>query len=166
MKVVILGQDPYHGPGQAHGLCFSVMPPTPPPPSLKNIYKELKSDLGIDPPSHGELGSWARRGVLLLNTVMTVRAKSPGSHRNKGWEEFTNAVISLISQTRSHVAFVLWGRDAQSKEKFIQGEHLIIKSSHPSPYSAHGGFLGSRPFSKINSYLKLHGIEAIDWKLR
>lgn len=165
VKVVILGQDPYHGPGQAHGLSFSVMPPTPPPPSLKNIFKELKQDLGMNPPLHGELSSWAREGVLLLNTVLTVRAKNPGSHRGRGWENFTSAVISLISQDRSNIAFVLWGRDAQAKETYIHGDHLIIKSSHPSPYSAHNGFLGSKPFSRINNYLNLHSIRPINWQL-
>jgi len=165
VKVVILGQDPYHGPNQAHGLCFSVMPPTPPPPSLKNIYKELKSDLRIDPPTHGELTSWAREGVLLLNTVLTVRARKPGSHRGQGWEEFTSAVIRSISESRRNLVFVLWGRDAQSKENLIRGDHLIIKSSHPSPYSAHNGFLGSQPFSRINQYLQSHGIEPVNWQL-
>jgi uracil-DNA glycosylase len=165
LRVVIVGQDPYHGPSQAHGLCFSVLPPTPPPPSLVNIFKELKSDLGLERPAHGDLSSWAREGVLLLNTVLTVRARQAGSHRNKGWEEFTNSVIHLISKSRPNQVFVLWGKDAQSKENLIEGDHFIIKSSHPSPYSAHSGFLGSRPFSRINQYLQAKGISPIDWSI-
>jgi uracil-DNA glycosylase len=165
VKVVILGQDPYHGPNQAHGLSFSVLKPTPPPPSLLNIYKELRDDLGVQPPNHGDLTKWAKQGVLLLNTVLTVRAHQAGSHRKRGWENFTDEVIKLIASQKQHTVFVLWGRDAQSKQKLITGEHLIIKSTHPSPLAAHRGFLGSRPFSKINTYLESMGKTPIDWSL-
>jgi uracil-DNA glycosylase len=165
VKVVILGQDPYHGPNQAHGLCFSVMPPTKPPPSLVNIYKEMKTDLGLNAPNHGCLIPWARQGVLLLNTVLTVRARQAGSHRKKGWESFTDRVICTLSEQKEKIAFILWGRDAQSKESLIDKRHFIVKSPHPSPFAAHGGFFGSRPFSRINSFLESEGLGAIDWSL-
>ena len=166
VKVVILGQDPYHGPGQAHGLSFSVPPGIKAPPSLVNIFKELKSDLNIDPPHHGNLETWARQGVLLLNAVLTVNDSEAASHKNAGWERFTDAVIKTISVHREHVVFILWGRFAQNKETLIDTKkHLIIKSAHPSPLSAHAGFLGSKPFSKTNSYLRSQGIREIDWKL-
>jgi uracil-DNA glycosylase len=165
VKVVIIGQDPYHGPNQAHGLCFSVQPPTKPPPSLVNIYKELEADIGIPVPSHGDLSKWAEQGVLLINAVLTVRAHCAGSHRRRGWENFTDEVIRVIDTQARNIVFVLWGRDAQSKEKLIGGDHLIIKSAHPSPLSAYNGFLGSRPFSRINSYLKEKGKKEIDWRI-
>ncbi len=165
VKIVILGQDPYHGPHQAHGLCFSVQEPTKPPPSLVNIFKELESDLGVKRPSHGNLSSWARQGVFLLNTVLTVSPGKAGSHRKQGWENFTNAVIGNLSKKRNHLVFILWGRDAQSKEDVINGEHCIIKSVHPSPLSAHNGFFGSKPFSRSNQYLKNHGLEPVNWKI-
>ena len=165
VKVVILGQDPYHGPNQAHGLCFSVLEPTKPPPSLVNIFKELKNDLGHERPSHGNLSSWARQGVFLLNTVLTVSPGQAGSHRKQGWENFTNAVIRRLSQKRKHLVFILWGRDAQSKESVITGDHYIIKSVHPSPLSAYNGFFGSKPFSKANEYLKSFGLEPVNWKI-
>ncbi len=165
VKVVVLGQDPYHGDRQAHGLSFSVLPPTKPPPSLVNIYKELTADLGISAPNHGDLSAWGRQGVLLLNTVLTVRARSAASHRNQGWEQFTDEVIRTVSRRCKSVAFLLWGKDAQNKESLIEGEHLVIKSSHPSPYSARYSFLGSRPFSKINQFRSDLGLPAIDWAL-
>ena len=165
VKIVILGQDPYHGPNQAHGLCFSVLEPTPPPPSLVNIFKELKSDLGLPRPSHGNLSSWARQGVFLLNTVLTVAAGNAGSHRKKGWEIFTDAVIRALSQRQKHLVFILWGRDAQSKQKLITGDHLVLKAPHPSPLSAHTGFFGSKPFSQANSYLESHGLSTINWQI-
>jgi uracil-DNA glycosylase len=166
VKVVILGQDPYHGPGQAHGLSFSVPLGIKPPPSLVNIFKELKSDLAIDAPPHGNLESWARQGVLLLNAVLTVNDSEAASHRSAGWERFTDAVISAISDHREHVVFILWGRFAQNKEVLIDTtKHLVIKSAHPSPLSAHAGFFGSRPFSKANTYLRENGIKEIDWQL-
>jgi uracil-DNA glycosylase len=165
VKVVILGQDPYHGDHQAHGLSFSVLPPTKPPPSLVNIFKELEADLNFKPPAHGDLSAWAKQGVLLLNTVLTVKAHAPASHRKKGWELFTDEVIRIVSHRCTSVAFVFWGKDAQSKEPLVEGNHLIIKSSHPSPYSARYSFLGSRPFSRINSYRKDLGLSSIDWSL-
>ena len=166
VKVVILGQDPYHGPGQAHGLCFSVQPGVRPPPSLLNIYKELKSDLGIDPPQNGNLEKWADQGVLLLNSVLTVQEGSAASHQGKGWETFTDRAIHLLNDKREHLAFLLWGAYSQKKGAFIdRNKHLVLESVHPSPLSAHRGFLGSRPFSKINHYLEKHGIEQIDWQL-
>lgn len=165
-RVVILGQDPYHGPGQAHGLSFSVPAGVAPPPSLKNIFKELQDDLGHRPPSHGNLECWARQGALLLNAVLTVRHKAPASHQNQGWEKFTNAAIQKLSALTEHRVFVLWGRFAQSKEALIDtGKHLVIKSPHPSPFSAHRGFLGSRPFSRVNAYLQAHNQTPIDWEL-
>ena len=166
VKVVILGQDPYHGPKQAHGLSFSVQRGIRPPPSLKNIYKERQADLGIVPTEHGDLSEWSKRGVLLLNTVLTVRARSAGSHQGKGWERFTDRVIFELNEQREHLVFVLWGKKAQAKTSMINAEkHLIITSAHPSPYSADRGFFGSKPFSKINSYLTNHNIEPIDWSL-
>lgn len=165
VKVVIIGQDPYHGPNQAHGLCFSVCPPTPPPPSLRNIYKELQTDLGLAVPQHGDLSKWAEQGVLLLNAVLTVRAHQAGSHRRKGWEQFTDAVIKLVAEQHKNIVFVLWGRDAQAKEPLLKGDHLLIKAAHPSPLSAFNGFFGSRPFSKINLYLQEYGKKAIDWQI-
>jgi uracil-DNA glycosylase len=166
VKVVILGQDPYHGAGQAHGLSFSVPPGIKPPPSLVNIFKEMKTDLGIDPPNHGNLESWAKQGVLLLNAVLTVNDSEAASHKNAGWEKFTDAVIKTLSDHQSNLVFILWGRFAQNKEVLIdKSKHLIIKSAHPSPFSADSGFFGSRPFSKANTYLREHGIEEINWRL-
>ncbi len=165
VKVVILGQDPYHGPNQAHGLCFSVQEPTKPPPSLINIFKELENDLGFERPLHGNLSSWALQGVFLLNTVLTVSPGKAGSHRKQGWENFTNAVIRTLSEKRDHLVFILWGRDAQTKESVINGDHCIIKSVHPSPLSAHNGFFGSRPFSRSNEYLKAYGLKPVNWSI-
>lgn len=165
VKVVILGQDPYHGAGQAHGLSFSVQKGMRLPPSLQNIMKELKADLGIDSPDHGDLTDWANQGVLLLNATLTVEAGAPGSHQGKGWEVFTDAVIKALAETREHLVFVLWGKYAQQKEALIDGsKHLVIKSPHPSPYSASSGFFGSKPFSKTNAYLAQHDIEPIRWE--
>ena len=164
VKVVILGQDPYHGPGQANGLCFSVNDGIPKPPSLVNIFKELESDTGIKPAESGNLERWARQGVLLLNATLTVRANQAGSHQGKGWEEFTDRVIRILSSSTKHLAFVLWGSYAQKKGSVISANnHFILKSPHPSPLSAHRGFFGSRPFSKVNAYLTEHGKSAIDW---
>ncbi len=166
VKVVILGQDPYHGPGQAHGLCFSVQRGVPPPPSLLNVFKELSYDVGFKPPSHGELTYWAKQGVLLLNTTLTVREGQAGSHRGKGWERLTDAAIRALSKSREHVVFLLWGRDAQSKEQLIDpNKHLILMSPHPSPLSAHRGFFGGQHFSQANAYLEQHGQQPIDWQL-
>ncbi|MCM2290960.1 uracil-DNA glycosylase [Allorhizobium sp. BGMRC 0089] len=166
VRVVILGQDPYHGPGQAHGLCFSVRPGTRIPPSLVNIYKEMQADLGIAPVRHGFLEHWARQGVLLLNSVLTVEAGRAASHQGKGWERFTDRVIHAVAETREHVVFILWGAYAQKKAAFVdQNRHLVLKSAHPSPLSAHNGFFGSRPFSKANAYLERHGETPIDWQL-
>lgn len=166
VKAVILGQDPYHQPGQAHGLCFSVKKGTPLPPSLQNIYKELQSDLGIPPASHGELISWAKNGVLLMNTVLTVRESQPNSHKNKGWEIFTDRVIELLNQRQKPMVFILWGANARSKAKLITNRnHLILQSAHPSPLSAYNGFFGSRHFSQANTFLEDHGIEPIDWRI-
>lgn len=165
VKVVILGQDPYHGPGQAHGLSFSVQKGVRLPPSLQNIMKELKADLGIDSPEHGDLTDWTQQGVLLLNATLTVEAGAPGSHQGKGWELFTDAVIKALAETRKHLVFILWGKYAQQKEVLIDGsKHLVIKSPHPSPYSASSGFFGSKPFSRTNSYLAQHHIEPIRWE--
>lgn len=167
VKVVILGQDPYHGPGQAHGLCFSVPDGIPPPPSLINIFKEIKADLGIPLPGHGNLTSWADQGVLLLNATLTVRAHQAGSHQKKGWETFTDKVIELLSQQRSHLVFLLWGNYAQQKSALINPEkHLILKAVHPSPLSASRGFFGCAHFSKTNEYLSKNTITPIDWDLR
>ena len=166
VRVVILGQDPYHGPGEAHGLSFSVKKGIKVPPSLRNIYKELKSDLNIDPPKHGHLIEWAQRGVLLLNTVLTVRHKSANSHQDKGWETFTDAAIKAVSDHCENVVFVLWGSKAKAKIKLIDtNKHHIIQSAHPSPLSAHNGFFGSKPFSKCNAYFESIGQTGIDWSL-
>ena len=166
VKAVILGQDPYHGYGQAHGLCFSVQRGIKPPPSLVNIYKELKSDLGIEIPTHGELTSWAKQGVLLLNTVLTVREGNPNSHKDCGWQWFTDEVIKLRNNRDKPIVFILWGGNARSKKKFIdQNKHFIIESAHPSPLSAYNGFLGSKPFSKTNELLQSANIEPINWNI-
>ncbi len=166
VKVVILGQDPYHGMGQAHGLCFSVPPGIPQPPSLVNIFKELQTDLGIPLPKHGNLEKWADQGVLLLNATLTVRASQAGSHQNRGWETFTNRVIERISQKSDGVVFILWGRYAQAKENLIDGQkHLILKAAHPSPFSAYNGFFGCKHFSRTNSFLEKQGKDPIDWTL-
>ena len=166
VKVVILGQDPYHGPGQAHGLCFSVLPGVAVPPSLENIFKELERDLGIPVPDHGCLLPWARQGVLLLNSVLTVERGTPGSHQGKGWEGFTDACIEALDREREGLVFLLWGSYAQKKGAFIDtSKHLVLKGVHPSPLSAHRGFFGSKHFSKINAYLKERGQTPIDWSL-
>lgn len=166
VKVVIIGQDPYHGPHQAHGLCFSVKPPTPPPPSLVNIFLELTSDLGIERPNHGDLESWARQGVLLLNAVLTVEEGKPGSHANKGWERFTSKVIEELNSRKEHLVFLLWGAYAQKKADFVdRTKHLVLTAPHPSPLSAHRGFLGCKHFSQTNAYLARHHIQPIDWRL-
>lgn len=167
VKVVILGQDPYHGPGQAHGLCFSVAPGIKPPPSLVNIFKELKSDLGLAIPNHGTLTKWAEQGVLMLNASLTVRAGEPMSHSKIGWAQFTNAVIKKISDEKENVVFLLWGKFAQEKQELIDAtrHHLILKAAHPSPYSADSGFFGCKHFSKTNQFLVQNGIDPIDWAL-
>lgn len=166
VKVVLLGQDPYHGPGQAHGLCFSVPDGIAPPPSLINIFKELKTDLGIEIPQNGNLESWADQGVLLMNATLTVRANEPGSHQNKGWEQFTDAVIQKLSAKKSGLVFLLWGKYAQAKESLIdKTKHFILKAPHPSPFSAHSGFLGCRHFSKTNELLRQQGLTEINWRL-
>lgn len=166
VKVVILGQDPYHGPGQAHGLCFSVKPGVPAPPSLVNIFKELRDDLDLPIPNHGCLIPWAKQGVLLLNTVLTVRAGEANSHKGLGWETFTDRVIASLNAKETPVVFLLWGSHAQSKAALITNpQHRMIKSPHPSPLSAHRGFFGSRPFSKANRYLREAGLAEIDWRL-
>jgi uracil-DNA glycosylase len=168
VNVLLLGQDPYHDDGQAHGLCFSVRLGIPPPPSLLNIYKELQHDLGFDLPRHGFLAHWAKQGVLMLNAVLTVRAHQPGSHRNQGWEIFTDAIIQAVSAKASPVVFLLWGNYARAKIKLIHSaktEHVIIHSAHPSPLSANNGFFGSRPFSKTNAALRKLGKPEIDWRI-
>ncbi len=166
VKAVILGQDPYHGQGQAHGLCFSVPHGIKPPPSLVNIFKELHADLGIGIPSHGNLEAWTRHGVLLLNATLTVRASGAGSHQGQGWEQFTDRVIKVISEQSEHVVFLLWGRYAQAKETLIDTDkHMVLKAAHPSPFSAYNGFFGCRHFSKTNSYLDEMGRQQIDWRL-
>mgnify|MGYP003563742709 FL=1 len=166
VKAVILGQDPYHNDGQAHGLCFSVKPPVDPPPSLVNIYQELHDDLGCYIPNNGYLTKWAEQGVLMLNTVLTVRAHQANSHRGIGWEEFTDAAIRILNEQDRPIVFILWGRPAQMKEKMLNNpNHLILKAPHPSPLSAYRGFFGSKPFSKTNQFLKEHGIEPIDWQI-
>ena len=170
VRVVILGQDPYHGPGQAHGLCFSVQPGVRPPPSLVNIYKELESDLGLTRPMHGFLEHWAQQGVLLLNSVLTVEMANAASHRGKGWEQFTDAIVRLIAAKPEPVVFLLWGSYAQKKAAFVQsieqgGRHLVLKAPHPSPLSAHNGFFGCRHFSKTNTFLEQNGLTPIDWSL-
>lgn len=165
-KVLILGQDPYHEPGQAHGLSFSVQPNVPPPPSLVNIFKELETDLGCTVPNNGCLEPWARQGVLLLNTVLTVQAHRANSHRDKGWEIFTDKIISLLNQREKPVAFILWGSPARRKKAMITNpQHFIVESPHPSPLSAYRGFFGSRPFSKVNKFLESVGEEPINWQL-
>lgn len=166
VKVVILGQDPYHGPGQAHGLAFSVQRGVAHPPSLQNIFKELKDDLGCDVPENGTLEVWAKQGVFLLNTVLTVREGAAHSHKEHGWERFTDATIKALSDRREHLVFILWGRPAQQKAALIDAtRHHIIMSPHPSPLSAYRGFFGSRPFSGTNDYLRAHGIAEINWCL-
>jgi uracil-DNA glycosylase len=166
VRVVILGQDPYHGAGQAHGLCFSVQPGVAPPPSLQNIFKELKRDLNLDIPSHGHLQHWADQGVLMLNTSLTVEQGVAGSHAKMGWQRLTDRIIEVISEKRSDVIFLLWGAHAQSKAKLIDPtRHLLLKSVHPSPLSAHRGFIGNGHFSRANQFLKQRGLEPIDWKL-
>jgi uracil-DNA glycosylase len=166
-RVVLLGQDPYHGQGQAHGLCFSVPRGITAPPSLVNIFKEIERDLGIPVPSHGNLERWARQGVLLLNATLTVRANQPGSHQRKGWETFTDAVIGKLSEKRVGLIFLLWGKFAQEKEALIDtNRHYILKAAHPSPYSAYNGFFGCRHFSKTNEILRKHGLDEIDWRIQ
>lgn len=166
VKVVILGQDPYHGPNQAHGLSFSVQKGVKQPPSLKNIFQEIQNDLGITPPSHGELTYWAKQGVLLLNAVLTVREGSPNSHKNKGWENLTDYIIKLLNDSDKNIVFLLWGNNARQKAKFITNpNHKILESVHPSPLSAYGGFFGCKHFSKANEFLKSKGIKEIDWSI-
>jgi len=166
VRVVILGQDPYHGPGQAHGLCFSVPPNVRPPPSLVNIYKELASDLGITPARHGFLENWAKQGVLLLNSVLTVEMGRAASHRDRGWERFTDAVIREVNAKDEPIVFMLWGSYAQKKAAFVDtSKHLVLKAPHPSPLSAHNGFFGCRHFSKANAFLESRGAPTIDWAL-
>ena len=170
VRVVILGQDPYHGEGQAHGLCFSVQPGVRTPPSLVNIYKEMERDLGIPPARHGFLEHWARQGVLLLNSVLTVEMGRAASHRERGWERFTDAVIRLVAARPDPVVFILWGSYAQKKAAFVRsvdegGHHLVLKAPHPSPLSAHNGFFGCRHFSKANAFLESRGLAPIDWAL-
>jgi uracil-DNA glycosylase len=166
VRVVILGQDPYHGAGQANGLCFSVQPGVAPPPSLQNIFKELKRDLNLDIPNHGYLQHWADQGVLMLNTSLTVEQGVAGSHAKMGWQRLTDRIIEVISEKRSDVVFLLWGAHAQSKAKLIDPtRHLLLKSVHPSPLSAHRGFIGNGHFSRANQFLKQRGLEPIDWKL-
>ncbi len=166
VKVVIIGQDPYHGPNQAHGLCFSVQDGVRIPPSLQNIYKELNSDLGIAPSPSGNLEKWAKQGTFLLNATLTVRANEAGSHQKRGWETFTDKVIQTLSEKKENLVFILWGSYAQAKEKLINTQkHHIIKSAHPSPLSAYNGFLGSKPFSKTNAFLESKGLKGIDWNL-
>jgi len=166
VKVVIIGQDPYHGPGQAHGLCFSVLPGVDIPPSLMNIYKELESDLGITRPNHGCLTSWAEQGVLLLNAVLTVERSLAASHQGKGWEQFTDKVINVLNEKKSGLVFLLWGSYAQKKGQFIdRNKHLVLQSPHPSPLSAHRGFLGNKHFSQTNAYLEKQGNAAIKWEV-
>ena len=166
VKVVIIGQDPYHNEGQAHGLCFSVKPGVDVPPSLVNIYKELKDDLGCYIPNNGYLVKWAKQGVLMLNTVLTVRAHMANSHRGKGWEEFTDATIRALNKQDRPIVYILWGRPAQTKEKMLNNpRHLILKAPHPSPLSAYNGFFGSKPFSQTNRFLEENGIPPIDWQI-
>ena len=165
-KVVIIGQDPYHGPGQAHGLCFSVKKGITPPPSLKNIFKELSDDVGIATPPHGQLTSWAQQGVLLLNTVLTVREGQPNSHKGKGWEVFTDSIIQKLNDKDSPIVFLLWGANAKAKAKIITNEkHIKLEAAHPSPLSAHNGFFGCRHFSKTNEILEKSGQSPIDWQI-
>ena len=166
IRVVIIGQDPYHGAGQAHGLCFSVKPPTPKPPSLVNIFNELEDDTGIKPPSHGDLTSWAKEGVLLLNTVLTVREGQANSHADIGWQTFTDNVIKLLNDRSETIVFILWGRNAKAKETFITSpKHKRLSSAHPSPLSAYNGFFGCRHFSGCNTLLKMNGSSIINWEI-
>ncbi|MEP6939745.1 MAG: uracil-DNA glycosylase [Rudaea sp.] len=166
VKVVVLGQDPYHGPGQAHGLCFSVLPGVEVPPSLVNIFAEIKRDLGIDPPGHGCLLPWAQQGVLLLNSTLTVERGLAGSHQGKGWEGFTDAVVDRLNRGRESLVFLLWGSYAQAKGKLIDTDrHLVLKAPHPSPLSAYRGFIGCAHFSRANAWLAAHGLAEIDWRL-
>lgn len=167
VKVVILGQDPYHGPNQAHGLSFSVQKGVALPPSLRNIFHELHADVGVERPKHGDLTHWAEQGVLLLNAVLTVEAGQPTSHQKRGWEEFTDHVIDVLNEQREYIVFILWGAYAQRKgQRINQDKHLVLKAAHPSPLAANrGGFFGCKVFSKSNNYLKQHGIEPIDWQL-
>lgn len=165
-KVLILGQDPYHGPGQAHGLCFSVRRGVAIPPSLRNIHAEMRTDLGLEPPRHGNLDAWAGQGVLLLNTTLTVRAGQAGSHHGRGWETFTDQVIRAVSAKQERVVFVLWGANARRKRPLIDlSRHTVVESAHPSPLSAHNGFFGSRPFSRTNTALTEAGREPVDWRI-
>lgn len=166
VKVVLLGQDPYHGPNQAHGLCFSVIPGTKPPPSLINIFLELKADVGGQTPPNGSLIPWAKQGILLLNSVLTVEQGKPAAHQGKGWEQFTDRIISILNEKKSGVVFLLWGAYAQKKGQFIDANrHLVLKAAHPSPFSARQGFFGCRAFSKTNEYLAKHHQPPIDWQL-
>jgi uracil-DNA glycosylase len=165
VRCVILGQDPYHGPGQAHGLCFSVPPRVRPPPSLVNIFREMETDLGIRPSRHGFLEHWARQGVLLLNSVLTVEMGRAASHRMRGWERFTDAIVRLVNDKEEPVVFMLWGSYAQKKASFVDSRHLVLKAPHPSPLSAHSGFFGCGHFSKANDFLKSRGLSPIDWAL-
>ena len=165
VKVVILGQDPYHGAGQAHGLCFSVLPGVPVPPSLGNIYKEIQADLGHAPPGHGCLLPWARQGVLLLNAVLTVEEGRAGSHQGKGWEGFTDAIVQALDREKEGLVFMLWGAYAQAKGRLLQGRHCVLRAPHPSPLSAHRGFLGCGHFSKANRWLQGGGKAPVDWSL-
>lgn len=165
VKVVILGQDPYHGPNQAHGLCFSVQKGVAIPPSLKNIYKELKSDVGVVPPSHGCLEDWTHQGVLLLNSVLTVEQNKPGSHQGRGWEQFTDRIVELLNHEREHLVFLLWGSYAKKKGAIVdRAKHLVLEAAHPSPFSV-TGFLGCRHFSQANHYLQAHGLTPINWQI-
>ena len=166
IKVVVLGQDPYHGKGQGHGLAFSVLDGVPFPPSLRNIFTEYSSDLGLNMPSSGNLSVWAKEGVLLLNAVLTVRESEANSHKGRGWEQFTDAIIKMISDKKEHVVFILWGKPAQLKSKLIdKTKHLILKAPHPSPLSSYRGFFGSKPFSQVNDYLSENNIKKINWRL-
>lgn len=166
VKVVVIGQDPYHNVGQAHGLCFSVKPDVEIPPSLVNIYQELHEDLGCEIPNNGYLVKWAKQGVLMLNTVLTVRAHNANSHRGKGWEEFTDAAIRALNKQDRPIVFILWGRPAQMKKSMLNNpNHLILEAPHPSPLSAYRGFFGSKPFSKTNQFLESHGVAPIDWQI-
>lgn len=166
VKVVILGQDPYHGDGQAHGLCFSVPPGVKPPPSLANIFKEIHTDTGLPVPSHGNLEAWAEQGVMLLNATLTVRASSAGSHQKKGWEKFTDRTIQTVSEQGKNVVFLLWGKYAQAKESLIDNrKHRVLKAAHPSPLSAYNGFFGCKHFSKSNDFLREKGVKEIDWRI-
>lgn len=166
VKVVIIGQDPYHGPGQAHGLCFSVRDGVRFPPSLLNIFKELKADVGVEIPKSGSLTKWAEQGVLLLNAVLTVEDGKAAAHQGRGWEQFTDRIVHILNEEKEHVVFILWGSYAQKKAAFVdRKKHYVIESVHPSPLSAHRGFFGTKPFSKANTYLKAHGVSEIDWSL-